>query len=301
MKFTHAGACAGIALLLALTGCSASPIASFGSAANGRAKPLAADPKAPNTASETVPLEERKPNLTLDGELDSANALRLMYGNYDAEAKRAQWKPTRGELDKFNFYSDIKSVYSKAYFLKSFQEGDTQRYIVITRTAPSKNDCEGCVPVLSGALFTKQGTGWKLDTQSKALSRLPGELFGGKLVKIGPDRYGVNFHWKNTNLGVTEEGELLIAETKSGLQEVFSMVTSGNNRKFCEDNGLYNDDPACWSYTSKIEYLPNASTGYHDIRVTSTGNKQIAEDEVAPVRETKRFVFAENGYRPARQ
>lgn len=304
MKFTHAGAIV-LAASFALTGCNVSPISSFGSAANSRTAPLGTETKPSASLGEPIVLDEKgaKPGAALEGDFDNGKALKLMYGNFNPETKRAQWKPTRGDLDKFNFYSDIKAVYSRAYFAKAFQENGNTRYFVITRTAPAKEDCEDCVPVLGGAVFTKQGDEWKLDAQTKALTRtgLHGELSNGKLIKIGADRYGVAFHWKATNLGVTEEGELLIAETKSGLKEVFSMVTGGNNRKYCEENKLDADDPACWSYKSTIEYLPNANSGYNDIRITSTGNKQIEENEVAPMRETNRFYYTETGYRPYRQ
>lgn len=291
-----------------LAGCNASPVSSFGEASNGRetAPAPASDPKTKDsglTGSIFGPDDKNpQPVVSLEGEFDSAKALRAVYGSYNAEQKRAQWKPTREELNRFSFYNNIQTLYSRAYFSKPFQQNGAERYFVITRTAPSKADCEDCVPVLGGAVFTKTGEEWELNAQSKLITRtgLHGVLSAGRMVKLGAEKYGVLFHWKSTNEGIAEEGDLLIAETKGGLKEVFSMITGGDNKKHCEEVGAYADDPTCWSYRSKLEFVANANSSFYDLRVTSEGTKQIEENEIMPVRETKRFVYAETGYRPTR-
>ena len=101
-------------------------------------------------------------------------------------------------------------------------------------------------------------------------------------------------------MGIAEEGDLLIAETKSGLKEVFSMVTGGNNKSYCQEKGLYQDDPSCWAYSSKLEFVPPANANYYELKVSTQGTKPFEDNNVTPVRETKRFTFSENGYRPSR-
>lgn len=295
------------ATALLLTGCNASPISSFGSAANGREAPAEKE-KRPREASLTEgsagDSKIGKPTISVEGEFDNAKALRAIYGsaNYNAEQKRALWRPSKAELERFSFYSDIKTVSSRALFSKAFQQDDTERYFVITRTAPTKEDCEDCVPFLGGAVFTKVGDEWQLDTQTRAITRtgMHGELAGGRLVKIGADKQGVLFHWKAASLGIIEEGDLLIAETKNGLKEVFSMVTGGNNKIHCQEKGLYEDDPSCWAYSSKLEFVPAANAGYYELKVSTQGTKQVEDNNVIKVRETKRFTYSDNGYRPAR-
>lgn len=292
--------------ICSLAGCNATPISSFGEAANGRETAPASDPKSKDGGliGSIFGTDERNPQpvVSLEGEFDSTKALRAIYGTYNTEQKRAQWKPTKEELNRFSFYNNIQTLYSRAYFIKSFQQSGFERYFVITRTAPSKSDCEDCVPVLGGAVFTKNGDEWELNSQSKLITRtgLHGELSGGRIVKIGAEKYGVMFHWKATSDGIAEEGDLLIAETKGGLKEVFSMVTGGDNKKHCEEVGAYADDPSCWSYRSKIDFVANANSSFYDLRVTSEGTKQVEESEILPIRETKRFVYSETGYRPLR-
>lgn len=292
--------------ICSFAGCNATPISSFGEAANGRGSTPASDPKTKDgglTGSILGPDEKPlQPVVSLEGEFDAAKALRAVYGTYNAEQKRAQWKPTKEELNRFSFYNNIQTLYSRAYFTKPFQQNGVERYFVITRTAPAKADCEDCVPVLGGAVFTKNGEEWALDAQSKMITRTGshGELSAGRLVKLGANKYGVLFHWKAISEGVAEEGDMLITETKSGLKEVFSMITGGDNKKHCDEIGAYADEGACWAYRSKLEFVPNASSSFYDLRISSEGTKQVEDNDIIPVRETKRFVYSETGYRPVR-
>ena len=300
MKYKLAFAMICLSVTSLLTGCN---VSSFGEAVGSRGSAAPANASARTSASPAdAAASDAQPGLSLAGEFDNGKALQAMYGSYNADLKRAQWKPTKGELDRFNFYNNIQTLYSKAYFTKQFQQNGTDRYFVITRTAPSKADCADCVPVLGGAVFTKVGEEWRLDSQSKALTRtgLHGELSGGRTIKLSADKTGVLFHWKAVNDGIAEEGDLLIAETSAGLKEVFSMVTGGNNRKQCEDTGRYEDDPSCWAYSSKLEFVTNPESKMADVRVTTTGNKPVENDEIVPIKETKRFVYSENAYRPVR-
>jgi hypothetical protein len=240
------------------------------------------------------------PVISLEGDFDNTKAMRAIYGSYNADLKRAQWKPSKAELDRFNFYDNIKTVYSRVLFSKQFQQNGTERIFVLTRNVPPKEECEDCVPVIGGAAFTKVGQEWQMSAPNKAITRTGtiGDLSAGKIVKLGNERYGVLFQWRTVNQGVTEEGHLLIAETKEGLKEVFSMVTGGNNKIYCEEKGLYQDDPACWSFSSQVDFVQVTNSDLYDLRVSSQGNKQIAENEIVPVRETKRFYFTDAGYRP---
>jgi hypothetical protein len=302
-----------LALLLsavALTGCSVSPMG-FGEAANTRSagsEDLSAGggrgafPEDRNAAFGGISETNNQPGAIIQGDFDNGKALKQMFGTYNAETKRSVWKPKKEELGKFNFYDNVTSLQSRAVFSKSFQQGDNDRVIVVTRTAPPRDECEDCVPVLGAAIYTKLGDEWHLDSQAKAISRTGqhGELSGGKLVKISPNKYGVLFSWKHSNMGVAEEGTMLLAETKSGLKEIFSMVTGSNNKAYCQENGLYENDPECWGFSSKVELVKSETSPYYDVKVTTQGTKQVDQGEVANVRETRRFAYSETGYRQLR-
>ena len=296
----------GIFTSLLLTGCNVSPMG-FGEAASGKAKP--ADEFTDGTARAANAenpafggLEATgTPKVIIQGEFDSGKALQTIFGNYNSETKRAVWKPSSEDLGKFGSLNRGGNLSARVIFSKPFQVGEQSRVFVITKTAPSRENCEDCVPVLGAATFTKVEDQWRLDAQSKAITRtgMHGELNGGKLVKISANQFGVLFNWRHTSMGITEEGAMLLAETKTGLKEVFSMILGSNNKVYCQENGLYENDAECWGYSSKLDFLPTDS-GYYDLKVSSTGTKQVDLNETSNVNETKRFVYSDSGYRQAR-
>ncbi len=299
----------GIFTSLLLTGCNVSPMG-FGEAASGKAKNEAefsdGSVRPANTESDPAfggVLETTgTPKVIIQGEFDSGKALQRIFGNYNSETKRAVWKPSDADLGKFGSLGRGGNLQARVIFSKPFQVGEQNRIFVITKTTPSRNECEDCVPVIGAATFTKtEDDQWRLDQQAKAVTRtgMHGELNGGKLVKLAANQFGVLFNWKHTSLGITEEGAMLLAETKNGLKEVFSMVLGSNNKAYCQENGLYENDAECWGYSSKLEFLPN-DAGYADLRVISEGTRQVDLNEVANIRETKRFVYSDTGYRQAR-
>jgi predicted small secreted protein len=291
---------------LLLTGCNVSPMG-FGEAAGGKTNSSAeftngSARSESNSAFSGIVETTATPKVIIQGDFDSGKALQKMYGNYNSETKRSVWRPKDEELSKFGSLNRTGNLQARVIFSKPFQVGEQTRVFVVTKTAPAREECEDCVPVLGAATFTKVDDQWRLDEQAKTITRtgMHGELNGGKLVKIAPNEYGVLFNWKQTSLGVTEEGALLLAETKAGLKEVFSMILGSNNKAYCQENGLYEDDAECWGYSSKLEFLPNDESNYYDLRVTSEGTKQVDLNETANVRETRRFVYADSGYRQAR-
>jgi hypothetical protein len=234
------------------------------------------------------------------GPLNTNQAMRKLYPTYDTELKRARWNPSQTELGKFNFYANIKTVNSTPVLTKQFQQGGAERAFVITKTLPPESECQDCVPVLGGALFSKTASGWKLDGQNRSITRTgaTGQLSPGKLVKIGADKFAIQFHWTATNQGITEEGDLLIAEVQGELREIFSMITGGNNRRYCEDNNMYDDNPNCWSYRSTLEFPRDSGSAYYELRLSTIGDKPVDDNQIVNARDSRRFYFADGAYRP---
>jgi hypothetical protein len=291
---------------LALSGCNISPMG-FGEAVGGKTSGSTELAAGGTRVEESSPAfggiePTGTPKLIIQGEWDNGKALEKMYGTYNAEAKRSVWKPQKEELSKFNYYDSVTDLASRAIFSRQFKQGERERVFVVTKTAPARGACDDCVPVLGAAVFSKVDDEWKLDTQSKAITRTGqhGELSGGKLVKLGPNKYGALFNWKHTSLGVTEEGLLLLAETKTGLKEVFSMITGGNNKAYCQENGLYEDDPECWGYNSKVEFVPADDGGMYELQVVTNGTRAVDQGQVENVRLMRRLQYSDSGYRPLR-
>ena len=237
------------------------------------------------------------------GEFDTGKALELIYGSYDSQKKYSKWRITKEDIQSLP--SEDRStgiqpgiVYTAANFSKSFTQADIQRFFVITETVPAHYDCHACAPIVGGATFSKQGEAWQLDTLTKEVSTMGswGSAPEGKLIKIGPERYGVVFQPGYTGQGVTSESAVVIAETTGNVREVLTVEEySADNGGTCGE-GL----ATCYSFSSKLEFVAGSNPEFYDARVTTTGTKEDKDGNVRRVNSVKKYTFANGKYVPAK-
>jgi len=134
------------------------------------------------------------------GEFDTGKVLELIYGSYDSQKKYSKWKITKEDIQSLPSQDRSTGiqpgiVYTAVNFAKPFTQAGVARFFVITETVPAHYDCHACAPIIGGATFSKQGDAWQLDTLTKEVSTMGswGSAPEGKLIKIGPERYGVVF------------------------------------------------------------------------------------------------------------
>jgi hypothetical protein len=122
------------------------------------------------------------------GEFDPVVALTVLYG-------REPWNdlltPERNTFQ--NGRDFIEPLFDAAYV-----EGGIDKHVVIATLTPrprSQFNCQACSPMLGGAVFRREGDGWRIE--STGLKIEPGHAwFDGRhgrlaLVRVGPDRYGL--------------------------------------------------------------------------------------------------------------
>jgi serine/threonine protein kinase len=240
---------------------------------------------------------------SFSGEFDTGKALELIYGSYDSQKKYSKWKITREDIQSLP--SEDRStgiqpgtVYTAANFAKSFTQAGVPRFFVITETVPAHYDCHACAPIIGGATFSKQGDAWQLDTVTKEVSTMGswGSAPEGKLIKIGPERYGVVFQPGYTGQGITSESAVVIAETTENVREVLVVDQySADNGGTCGE-GL----ATCYSFSSKLEFVAGSNPEFYDARVTTTGTKEDKDGNVRRANAVRKFTFANGKYVPAK-
>ena len=233
------------------------------------------------------------------GDFDTGKALELIYGSYDSQKKYSKWKITKEDIH--NLPSDDRStgiqpgtVYTAANFAKSFTQAGVARFFVITETVPAHYDCHACAPIIGGATFSKLGEAWQLDTLTKEVSTMGswGSAPEGKLIKIGPERYGAVFQPGYTGQGITSESAVVIAETTENVREVLIVDEySADNSGTCGE-GL----ATCYSFTSKLEFVAGSNPEFYDARVTTTGTKENNDGNVRRANAVKKYTFANGKY-----
>jgi hypothetical protein len=239
---------------------------------------------------------------TLTGAFNASKAVELLYGNIDPETKRARWQPTQEELKLFGLKSNIKMLYTRVLFAGEFTERGQPRYFLLTKTTAAPEECRACAPFLGGATYTKVGDRWQPDNESRFIARMNtfDKFVRAKVVKLGAQKHGVLFHWSFTNLGFTEEGNVLVAEFNQGLKELFALVTAGNNEADCDPSQHFAGSVACWSYKSKLEFVPSANPDFYDLKIITRGTKPNEEGVVTEFAKTKTYVFINGRYVPRR-
>ena len=114
----------------------------------------------------------------------------------------------------------------------------------------------------------------------------------GKLIKIGPERYGVVFQPGYTGQGITSESAVVIAETTENVREVLVVDEySADNGGTCGE-GL----ATCYSFSSKLEFVAGSNPEFYDARITTTGTKEDKDGNVRRANAVKKYTFANGKY-----
>jgi serine/threonine protein kinase len=236
---------------------------------------------------------------SFNGDFDAGKALELVYGSYDTQKKYSKWKITSEDIQTLP--SEDRStgiqpgtVYTAAKFAKPFTQAGVQRFFVITETVPVHYDCHACAPIIGGATFSKVGEAWQLDTVTKEVSTMGswGSAPEGKLIKIGPERYGVVFQPGYTGQGITSESAVVIAETTDSVRQVLVIDEySADNGGTCGE-GL----ATCYSFSSKLEFVPGSNAEFYDARLTTTGTKEDEAGNVRRANAVKKYTFTNGKY-----
>jgi hypothetical protein len=251
----------------------------------------------PAQATEPSPQPSGEPaGKALGATFEVGRALAQLYGSYDPATKRARWQPTSAELAKFGFGPAVKEVYSNVLLAAPFSENGSERYFVLTKTLPTMRAGRGVSPALGGALYTKAGDAWFLNLATRHIARLEAydKLSKAQVVRLGAQRHGLLFRWSFSNAGFTEEGAVLVAEHNRSLSRLLALNVGGSNESDCDPAG--SPAPNCWSYKSRLEFVPGENQDYYDLLVTTEGTRRLNGGEVAPVNETRRYLFVNGQY-----
>jgi serine/threonine protein kinase len=237
------------------------------------------------------------------GDFNVGKALELIYGSYDYQKKYAKWKLTAEDLRKSKL--DLQgsgitagTVYTNPNFFQSFTQAGVQRYFLITDTVPARYDCHACAPLIGGAVFSQVGNNWQVESENKIISTMGsfGSAPKGKLIKIGPDRHGAMFEAGGMGQGISNEVAVVIADMGETLREVLTVDEFGGDNGGACGEGL----AACYSFSSKLEFVPGANPDYYDAKVTTTGTKEDNDGNVRRVNAVKKYTFANGKYVPAK-
>ena len=178
-----------------------------------------------------------------------------------------------------------------------YPEGAPERVLVLTESCPEGYDSRAQAAEIGGALLERVQAGWRVAARTDPIVELGsfGEAPAGKLVKLGPGRFGVAFFPGYANSGVTSVGYSLVAEVDGDLVEVLSLSDLE------EENGGACDEQEknCYEWSSAVAYEPGANRAWIDVVVRTKGTTlgEGEERKVESFSEETRWTFSDGKYR----
>ena len=238
------------------------------------------------------------------GDLDEGAVMTFLFGNYDPAKRRSVVggeRPAAGPTQPASAATKAEEEepenVASLIGLFPFPEGSPERVIALAGASPEGYDAHGQQADVSGALFEKATAGWRAVARTDAITELGsyGRAPVGKLVKLGPGRFGVEFRPGFSNSGVTSGGYSLITEVDGALIEVLSLSgLDEENAGSCDE-----EEKDCYAWSSAVSYEPGSNPAWLEVVVRTKGTTpgDGGERKVEPLSEESRWSFSDGKYR----
>ena len=99
---------------------------------------------------------------------------------------------------------------------------------------------------------------------------------GGKLVKLGQDKYGLWFEGGDIHQGYTNDYAFVVTLSEPQVLEVGNFDTGQSNRGACSDDpkerGPFTG--ACWGYEGRPEFIKVNGRDYYTLRISYQGTEE---------------------------
>ena len=216
---------------------------------------------------------------------DVRDALELVYGKLETKGDASLWTPTEAEWVGGGGASDLSPVDVSVLAAPAFGQDGAERRFLLVQLVPETEggfNCHACAPGIGAATFTKTAEGWRLDARSPHVADLgsSGAAPELELVQVGPQRYGVVFHWVYVGQGETYAGETFLLESGAKVIRALDLDVFYDNAGACgpEDEGYR----PCVELRSMLEFVPGKNEEYFDLKVTAdgTGEDGVQEETV---------------------
>ena len=190
-----------------------------------------------------------------------------------------------------------KPCQSEVYAFLPFHKVGVQRWLVLVSQPPPDNNCHACSPVTGGIIFTRKGKAFEADYDQPEIVS-----FGGwgnppqaRVQALGPGKPAVVFEVDGMGQGYAGKTLTFVAEVDGKLKRVLSLQVAGSN----EAADLPEEQTFRWD--SLLEFDPREDGGYSDLRVKSSGTKEVEESgtpRVEPYSSTVTYRFEDGIYKP---
>lgn len=264
-------------------------------------------PENPAPAKPTPrPVEEMTglKNRAIVGNITESKALELLYGKIDPKKKAAAWT-AQGITMQGSFLENGASTWVTALQAEKVREGSDEKYYLLTSIVPTGNDpfdCHACAPGLGAAVFVKRGDHWDVEAQTPVatVAGSYGQAPEAKLTAIGPAHHGFLLMTGYMNQGISESATFLLAPQGKDFKEAFAQQTGEENGGNCAEEGDNSGLPACYDYSTSVDFRPGPKADYYDIVTATNGTKPGDNGKVVDATANVTFRFNGQKYVPVK-
>lgn len=194
----------------------------------------------------------------IEGAFTVPAAMEVIYGLYDKEIECSKWICKPVEKKQFAGKSDASgTLHTRAAGAYPIETSEGKKMLLLTETLSREKggweNCHACAPILGAAMFHEIDGAWFIEALKKDLDVIGawGELPSNKLVKFGPEMYGVLFSYGSTGQGITEGGIELVGVINGKFSILLDAHTDFSNE------GMFPDpksEPMAYSYSSNLTF-----------------------------------------------
>jgi hypothetical protein len=281
-----------LAAIIGFGGVAASPITRGGAAITFLAGAFRADP----IYIGAFHTDSQRAVVTKDLPADFAvpEAMKALYGNYDAATKSSSFKLARGFPN--TFFDKPGKVAASAFLAAGVTDSGATKVFLLTYAVPFRApafDCHACAPVIGVAVFAKKGAAWVVESANKAFSVLGN--WGGppnaEVLRIGPDRGAFELTPGNTDQGESFASVMILLPWKGAIRDVFDAQTEWPGQTDCGDGA-----GGCRDLSADVSFERGANADYDDIVVKISATETDAGGKDAEVHREQKWKFSDGKY-----
>ncbi|MFN8395435.1 MAG: hypothetical protein U0176_12395 [Bacteroidia bacterium] len=240
----------------------------------------------------------------IEGNFTVPAAMEVVYGLYDKNFECSKWvcKPHEARTFGSKAAGD-GTIHTRPAGVYPFETSEGRKMLLLTETLSREKDdwedCHVCAPILGAVQFQEIDGAWFIESLRKDLGELGswGQLPANKLVKLGPDEYGVLFNYGYTAQGITEGGIRLIGPIEGQFEALLDLNTSFSNEASFADP---KNEEGAYSYNSEINFEDETPGAPYTISITRHGTRPVdgldGDGPIEKFSEKLKFVRKGNKY-----
>jgi hypothetical protein len=206
---------------------------------------------------------------------DTAQAMKMFYGNYDAEKRTSV---VSLPMDKSSLPGPGEEEMTvKPLFHAYTSDGGAQNFMLVTYAVPPEYGCHACAPIIGMAAYSQKGSMWTMDASNRAIT-----IAGGwgeppkdiQLVQVGPNHHAVQIIDVDGGQGETATVMKLLVQWNDTVSLGLERIIADDDKGMCNPNGGL---PCCANHRT-VTFITDDKVEYYGLTLELVGTDLPTSD-----------------------